>query len=374
VDIKDLKINLADLKLNRGLERIYTMKTFNTICWSVDKSERELLTHPQIIQAALWIKKDEVIAMPTETVYGLAGNARSDEAISRIFEAKGRPSDNPLIVHISDKKQLEGLVSAIPHTAKKLMDAFWPGPLTLVLPKGEQVSGKVTAGLSTVAVRMPDHPVALAVIEASGVPLAAPSANLSGKPSPTTASHVLEDLKGKIAGIVDGGPTGVGVESTVVECQEDFITILRPGGITLEKLRKVVDNVLIDPGLETENEQAPKSPGMKYTHYAPDAPLILVDGSPAYIQRLVDHEREAGLRVGVLTTEERLSFYRAEAVIPSGRRDRPETVARHLYEALRSFNEAGVDKIFCEVFPKTDVGAAIMNRLEKSAGGILIKE
>ena len=194
------------------------MKTFQTERWFVDKNEKNLTTHPQVIQASLWIKKDEVIALPTETVYGLAGNAQSDQAISRIFEAKGRPSDNPLIVHISNPEQLDGLVSSVPESAGKLMNAFWPGPLTIVLPKGEQVSEKVTAGLSTVAVRMPDHPVALALIEASGVPLAAPSANLSGKPSPTTANHVYEDLKGRIPGIVDGGSTGVGVESTVVEC------------------------------------------------------------------------------------------------------------------------------------------------------------
>jgi L-threonylcarbamoyladenylate synthase len=350
------------------------METFQTLCWSVDKEDKNLSSHPQIIQASLWIKKDEVIAMPTETVYGLAGNARSDRAISRIFEAKGRPSDNPLIVHISDRIQLDGLVSSVPETAEKLMDAFWPGPLTLVLPKGEQVSEKVTAGLSTVAVRMPNHPVALAVIEASGVPLAAPSANLSGKPSPTTASHVLEDLKGRIPGIVDGGATGIGVESTVVECKDLHITILRPGGITIEELKEVVDNVFVDPGIENSRAQAPKSPGMKYTHYAPDAPFVLVDGSPEFIQSLVDVERAAGNRVGVLTTEERLSFYRADAVIPSGRREQPETVARHLYEALRAFNEADVDKIFGEVFPKTGVGAAIMNRLEKSAGGTLIKK
>jgi L-threonylcarbamoyladenylate synthase len=248
--------------------------------------------------------------------------------------------------------------------------------LTIVLPKGDTVSAKVTAGLSTVAVRMPDHPVALALIEASGVPLAAPSANLSGKPSPTTANHVYEDLKGRIPGIVDGGSTGVGVESTVVECTEDGqVTILRPGGVTLENLEEIVGsgNVVIDPAIENK-ELAPKSPGMKYTHYAPDAPFVLVDGSPEFIQQLVDNERNAGKKIGILTTEERMSVYKADAVIPSGKRSQPETVAQHLYEALRSFNEAGVDKIFGEVFPKTGVGVAIMNRLEKSAGGNVIKE
>ncbi|MDM5314703.1 L-threonylcarbamoyladenylate synthase [Fictibacillus sp. b24] len=350
------------------------MRSFQTERWAVDKTEQSLTNHPQVIQASLWIKKNEVIAIPTETVYGLAGNARSDEAISRIFEAKGRPSDNPLIVHISDRSQLEGLVSSIPAAAEKLMDTFWPGPLTIVLPKGEDVSEKVTAGLSTVAVRMPDHEIALAVIEASGVPLAAPSANLSGKPSPTTANHVYEDLKSRIPGIVDGGATGVGVESTVVECTNDRVTILRPGGITLEELEKVagVGHVAVDPGLENE-KHAPKSPGMKYTHYAPNAPFVLVDGSVEFLQSLVDKEREAGKRIGILTTEERADVYKADCVIPAGNRSKPETVAQHLYEALRAFNEAGVDQIFGEVFPKTGVGVAIMNRLEKSAGGNIIK-
>ncbi|MGA4721840.1 L-threonylcarbamoyladenylate synthase [Fictibacillus nanhaiensis] len=351
------------------------MKSFQTERWPVDKTENPLKNHPHIIQASLWINKNEVIAIPTETVYGLAGNARSDDAIKRIFEAKGRPSDNPLIVHISDLSQLEGLVSSVSKTAQKLMTAFWPGPLTIVLPKGENVSERVTAGLSTVAIRMPDHEIALAVIAASNVPLAAPSANLSGKPSPTSAQHVYEDLKGRIPGIVDGGSTGVGVESTVVECTGELVTILRPGGITLEELEKVVgaERVIVDPGLENE-KHAPKSPGMKYTHYAPDAPFVLVDGSVEFLQRLVDQEREAGKRIGILTTEERASVYKADCVIPAGNRSNPETVAQHLYEALRAFNEAGVDQIFGEVFPKTGVGAAIMNRLEKSAGGNVIKE
>lgn len=351
------------------------MNSFQTERWPVDKTEKTLENHPHIIQASLWINNNEVIAIPTETVYGLAGNARSDDAIKRIFEAKGRPSDNPLIVHISDLSQLEGLVSSVSETAQKLMTAFWPGPLTIVLPKGENVSERVTAGLSTVAVRMPDHEIALAVIAASNVPLAAPSANLSGKPSPTSAQHVYEDLKGRIPGIVDGGPTGVGVESTVVECTGELVTILRPGGITLEELEKVAGagRVVVDPGLENE-KHAPKSPGMKYTHYAPDAPFVLVDGSQEFLQRLVDQERETGKRIGILTTEERASVYKADCVIPAGNRSNPETVAQHLYEALRAFNEAGVDQIFGEVFPKIGVGVAIMNRLEKSAGGNIIKE
>ncbi|MDN4524781.1 L-threonylcarbamoyladenylate synthase [Fictibacillus fluitans] len=350
------------------------MKEFTTNIWSVDKESDSLSGHPQIIQASLWIKKNEVIAFPTETVYGLGGNAESDEAIEKIFAAKGRPSDNPLIVHISSVNQLEGLVADIPKRAQLLMDAFWPGPLTLVLPKGERVSRRVTAGLSTVAVRMPDHPVALELIKESGLPLAAPSANISGRPSPTAARHVFEDLKGRIPGILDGGPTGVGVESTVVDCTSEKLTILRPGGVTKEELEEVAGESAVDPALTTNESAAPKSPGMKYTHYAPDAPLYLVDGSSAFLQQLVDKEKARGRITGVLTSDENADFYDADTVIPCGSRKALESVAHHLYDALRAFNESEADIIFSEVFPKKGVGTAIMNRLEKSAGGKIIKE
>ncbi len=354
-------------------ERIFHMIKYKTEVWSVDKKMDEEKEYPQITQASLWIKKNEVVAFPTETVYGLGGNALSDEAIEKIFRAKGRPSDNPLIVHIASTEQLEGIVASIPERAKKLMDAFWPGPLTLVLPKGEDVAGRVTAGLSTVAVRMPDHPVAMKLIKECGLPLAAPSANVSGRPSPTTAQHVYEDLKGRIPGILDGGATGVGVESTVVDCTAETLVILRPGGVTKEQLEEVAGETSMDPGLLNEKE-APKSPGMKYTHYAPDAPLYLVDGSPAFLQELVDKQKEAGRKIGVLTSEENASFYQADTIIPCGSREKLESVAHHLYDALRAFNESDVDIIYGEVFPKKGVGAAIMNRLEKSAGGQIIKE
>lgn len=349
------------------------MNQYKTEVLTVDNIFEMNKDCPQIVQASLWIKQNEVVAFPTETVYGLGGNARSDEAIEKIFTAKGRPSDNPLIVHISSLDQLQGLVSHVSDQARKLMDAFWPGPLTLVLPKGDQVAGRVTAGLSTVGVRMPDHPVALAFIEESGLPLAAPSANLSGRPSPTTAQHVYHDLKGRIPGILDGGPTGVGVESTVVDCTAETLTILRPGGITKEQLEEVIGDVAIDPGLESAKE-TPRSPGMKYTHYAPDAPFYLVDGSPAFIQSLVNEQKAAGKKVGVLASEENAGFYQTDAVIPCGSRSDLESVAHHLYDALRAFNETGVEVIYGEVFPKQGVGMAIMNRLEKSAGGHMIKE
>lgn len=345
-----------------------------TIIWSVDKNVDNQESYQQIAQAAEFLKENEVIAFPTETVYGLGGNAKSNEAVAKIFEAKGRPSDNPLIIHIANKGQLLQFVKEIPEKANQLIHHFWPGPLTIIFQKKEGVlSEKATAGLSTVAVRMPNHPVALALIEKSGLPIAAPSANRSGKPSPTTANHVLEDLNGRIPGIVDGGSTGVGVESTVVDCTEDIPVILRPGGITKEQLEAVVGEVKVDPAL-TDEQKAPKAPGMKYQHYAPNAPLYLVNGSTAFIQTLVDEKQKEGFKVGVLTTEEHQGDYKADYIFACGRRSELESVANLLYKALRSFNRSGVDLIFSEMFPTVGVGHAIMNRLTKAAGGKIIEE
>ncbi|SEN52026.1 translation factor SUA5 [Mesobacillus persicus] len=344
-----------------------------TRLWKVDKSVDRLITYPQIVEAARILTENEVVALPTETVYGLGGNAESDEAVARIFAAKGRPSDNPLIIHIANLNQLAEIVREIPETAEKLMAAFWPGPLTIILDKKVgKLSELATAGLSTVAVRMPNHPVALALIEASGLPIAAPSANVSGRPSPTTARHVQDDLDGRIAGIVDGGPTGVGVESTVVDCTGETPVILRPGGVTKEQLELVVGEVLTDPAL-TDSKQAPKSPGMKYRHYAPNAPLYLVNGDASDIQKLVDEKRGEGLKVGVMTTEENQHSYQADVIFPCGRRAQLETVAEALYDTLRAFNESDVDIIFGEIFPETGVGVAIMNRLTKASGFPIIE-
>lgn len=335
----------------------------------VDKNE----SYPQIVDAAEILQQNEVVAFPTETVYGLGANATSDRAVDKIFKAKGRPSDNPLIVHISNKDQLNGLVAEIPVNAVKLIDAYWPGPLTIIFKNKEGVfSEKVTAGLDSVGIRMPDHPVALSIIEAAGLPIAAPSANRSGKPSPTTAQHVIDDLDGRIAGVVDGGETGVGVESTVVDCTGATPVILRPGGITKEQLEEVIGKVEVDPSLK-EGKGAPKSPGMKYTHYAPDAPVYLVDGTKEDLQRFVDEKKNEGLKVGVLTTEESKDWYRADMILTVGRRDDLNTVAQHLYDTLRAFNRSDVDIIFAEMFPEEGVGLAIMNRLQKAAGYRVIK-
>nr|WP_078556979.1 L-threonylcarbamoyladenylate synthase [Bacillus alkalicellulosilyticus] len=325
-----------------------------------------------IKDAALWIKNGEVVAFPTETVYGLGGNVFLDEAISQIFEAKGRPQDNPLIIHIASKSQALDLIGAPPAYAELLMDQFWPGPLTLVCVSKQKVSEYVTAGLHTVAIRVPDHPVALALIEEAGVPIAAPSANRSGKPSPTTACHVFHDLNGKIMAIVDGGSTGVGVESTVVDCTGEIPIILRPGGVTKEQIEQVVGTVGIDKAL-FEKSAAPKSPGMKYTHYAPNAPLQLVEGGTERIQQLIIEKQGEGMRVGVLATEESQTSYQADVVLACGQRAHLQTVAQKLYEVLRVFDEENVDVIFSETFPQEGVGLAIMNRLEKAASGIIIR-
>lgn len=346
----------------------------NTIVWKVDKYVDNLENNPQIVDAAQFLRENEVVALPTETVYGLGGNAKNDEAVSKIFAAKGRPVDNPLIIHIADRTQLEEFVEVTPEKARVLMDAFWPGPLTIIFKsKKGVISEKASAGLATIAVRMPDHPVALAVIKKAGLPIAAPSANSSGKPSPTTAAHVIEDLQGKIAGIIDSGSTGVGVESTVVDCTEEIPVILRPGGVTKEQLEAVVGEVRVDPALTKDNVR-PKAPGMKYTHYAPNAPLYLVSGSQSFLQKLVNEKRTAGLRVGVLTTEENKALYQADIVLACGKRAELESVASSLYDTLRTFNHEQVDIIFGEIFPTAGVGAAIMNRLQKAAGNKIIVE
>jgi L-threonylcarbamoyladenylate synthase len=346
----------------------------DTLVWTVDKNVDKVSTYPQIIEAAAKLKQNEVVAFPTETVYGLGGNAKNDNAVAKIFKAKGRPGDNPLIIHISNQEQLSSIVKDIPEKAKVLMDVFWPGPLTIILEKKEgALSEKATAGLSTVAVRMPDHPVALGLIEASGLPLAAPSANLSGKPSPTTAGHVADDLTGRIAGIVDGGPTGVGLESTVVDCTADIPVILRPGGVSREQLEAAVGEISTDPALK-DADQAPRSPGMKYRHYAPNAPFYLVDGHRETIQALVQEKRNEGLRAGVMTTEENKDFYDANVVIACGERRRLETVAEALYDTLRAFNEQELDVIYGEVFPEHGIGQAIMNRLSKASGLPIIEK
>ncbi|MGM0843505.1 MAG: L-threonylcarbamoyladenylate synthase [Bacillota bacterium] len=342
--------------------------------WTVENNVDSNKSCPQIVEAAQFLRNNEVIAFPTETVYGLGANAKSDEAVDKIFAAKGRPSDNPLIVHISNKTQLSKLVDEIPPAAETFMERFWPGALTIIFKKKDGVlSERVTAGLDTVAIRMPDHPVALALIEAADLPIAAPSANVSGRPSPTTAHHVIKDLDGKISGVINGGETGVGVESTVIDCTSEIPVILRPGGVTQEQLEEAAGPIEVDPALK-KGQGAPKSPGMKYTHYAPDAPLVLLEGSVNWIQSLIDEKRNEGLKVGILTTVENKDFYKTDHILVCGSRSDLATVAHSLYDVLRVFNECDVDIIFSETFPQEGVGMAIMNRLQKAAGYQMLME
>lgn len=318
------------------------------------------------------------VAFPTETVYGLGADARNTEAVENIFRAKGRPSDNPLIVHISDPSQLESIVVRVNEVERRLMETFWPGPLTLVLPvKPGAVSTRVTAGLDTVAVRMPAHPAALALIEAAGCPLAAPSANRSGRPSPTLAAHVLEDLSGAIDGVLDGGPAGVGVESTVVQAGQDgAVTVLRPGGVTEEQLAAVTASVRRDPALMRAghaDSPAPRSPGMKYTHYAPKGALCVVQGRTAeavsaLIQAELDAAAARGEKTGVLSFDEHIGQYRADVAFSLGSLAAPEEAARRLYAGLRRFDEEDATFLLAEACPEEGLGAAVMNRLLKAAG------
>ncbi|MCH1625125.1 L-threonylcarbamoyladenylate synthase [Fredinandcohnia quinoae] len=346
----------------------------DTKYWVVDKQLEQLEDYPQIKEAAKLLQENEVVAFPTETVYGLGANAKSDEAVDKIYQAKGRPSDNPLIVHIAKIEQVDEIAEDISETARSLIAHFWPGPLTLVLKKkANAVSEKVTPGRNTVAVRMPDHPLALALIRRANLPLAAPSANLSGKPSPTLAGHVSDDLSGRVAGILDGGATGVGLESTVLDCTDEIPIILRPGGVTKEQLEEICGKVEIDRAL-LEEGQAPKAPGMKYKHYAPTAPLYIVNGTLRFMQALIAKKQQEGYRVGVLTTNENEVSYVADAVISCGTLQDLRTVASNLYEALRLFDKRGVDVIYSEDFPSVGIGQAIMNRLEKAAAHKFIYE
>jgi L-threonylcarbamoyladenylate synthase len=325
------------------------------------------------------IRAGELVAFPTETVYGLGANALDGRAVYKIFEAKGRPADNPLIVHISNKEQLTELTTGVGDIGLKLMDAFWPGPLTIVVRKSRLVPDVVTAGLDTVAVRMPRHPVALSLIRSAGVPIAAPSANISGSPSPTTANHVARDLSGRIHLILDGGPCKVGVESTVLDITGTLPVLLRPGGITVEMLEQVVGQVEVDPGVVRPVQDQPvKSPGMKYRHYSPKARMVIVEGGLRDIVKkitsLADAYRSQGMRVGILATQQTYSQYKSyDNVIILGDREHPDTIAESLFSALRQLDEERVDIILAEGITREGVGLAIMNRMDRAAAFSIIR-
>lgn len=403
---KHQEISFAEQRRTGDIEKTVYWKLHPVVAANLLSPEVQAADRAAIAEAAAVLRSGGTVAFPTETVYGLGADARNTESVEAVFAAKGRPSDNPLIVHIADAAKLDELVSEVHPVAAVLMDAFWPGPLTVVLPvRPEVLSPRVTAGLDTVGIRVPDHPVALALLREADVPVAAPSANRSGRPSPTLAEHVKEDLDGYIHGILDGGAAGVGLESTVVQVQPDgTVAVLRPGGITAEQLAAVAGAGAVsaapahepsaaspadgaDAALPAAGSagggaagHAPRAPGMKYTHYAPRGWLGVVRGSsPQAVAKttaaLLQAAQQDGGITGLLRFEEHAALYPAApaaCVVSLGSVVSPEEGARSLYAALRRFDEAGATYILAEACPETGLGAAIMNRLMKAAGGSVI--
>ena len=329
-------------------------------------------------EAGAILRKGGLVAFPTETVYGLGGNALDPEASRKIYAAKGRPSDNPLIVHIAEMESLEGIVKAVPEKAVKLARAYWPGPLTMIFEKNDRVPCETTGGLDSVAVRLPSNRIARELIRQAGGYVAAPSANTSGRPSPTMAEHVKEDLEDRIDMIIDGGPVDIGLESTIVDFTEQLPVILRPGYLNRSMLEQVLGEVRIDPGiLGADSGIRPKAPGMRYRHYAPQADLAIVEGSeaevPAKIRELVHEKIAAGHKTGIICTEETRKEYPEGIVCSIGCRAEEESIGRHLYEVLRKFDGEGADYIYSESFYTPKMGQAIMNRLLKAAGNKVIE-
>lgn len=337
--------------------------------------------HPDreaIIKAGQILKDGGLVAFPTETVYGLGGNALDPRASMKIYAAKGRPSDNPLIVHIAETEKLKEITTEIPEGARILAEKYWPGPLTMILPKADIVPKETTGGLESVAVRFPSDVIAQELIRAAGGFVAAPSANTSGRPSPTMAEHVEEDLGDAIDMILDGGQVGIGLESTIVDFTEKIPVVLRPGYISLEMLQETLGEVRMDKGLLiTDSRVRPKAPGMKYRHYAPKADLAIVEGTTEkvadYINARAAEAAGQGKKVGIIATDETADTYKNGIVRSIGSRAEEETIAHHLYEVLRDFDGDGVSAIFSEAFYTPKMGQAIMNRLLKAAGHKIIK-
>jgi len=334
----------------------------------------------KIKMAAKIIQKGGLVAFPTETVYGLGADSLNSTAILTLFEAKKRPLDNPPIVHVASQTEVYRLTQDVSKKAEVLMKAFWPGPLTLVFKRSNIIPTVTVAGLETVAIRMPKHKVALALIKASACPIAAPSANLAGKPSPTNANHVYEDLNGRIDAIIDGGPTNIGVESTVVDLSIDPPMLLRPGGVTFEALKQVINEVKLHPFVEAKKElpiENIRSPGMKHRHYAPKAELILIEGNLSSvtnkIQELAEEYTHKGLRVGILATDETETSYKADVVRSLGSRSILAVAAQNLFRLLREIDAENVDVIIVESVSSEGIGLAIMNRLRKASGYHIIK-
>ncbi|MBR6406494.1 MAG: threonylcarbamoyl-AMP synthase [Lachnospiraceae bacterium] len=341
-------------------------------------SVKELPVSEIAKRAAAVLSSGGLSAFPTETVYGLGGNGLSADSAAKIYAAKGRPSDNPLILHIGKKEQLKDLVTEIPEKAKILIDHFWPGPLTIIFNKSDIVPEKTSGGLSTVAVRMPSHPVANAILRAVPFPVAAPSANLSGRPSTTKAAHVIEDLSGRVEQIIDGGDVPIGVESTIIDLSGEEPVLLRYGYVTVGEMEELIGPVSVDPAIRAENiishavsVKHPKAPGMKYRHYAPKSPVFIVSGSEDDI--ILAIRRKAGKRTGILTYDEHMDCFPEGFPVSVGSIQNPEEAAHRLFDALRQFDTLPVDLIYAEDMSAHDIGGAIMNRLLKAAGGNLVR-
>lgn len=351
----------------------------DTIIATVNSSITEEEPNSVLEMATEILNRGGLVAFPTETVYGLGGDALNAEASKKIYAAKGRPSDNPLIVHIADEADLERIARDIPEAAYELADVFWPGPMTMIFHKQPVVPDSTTGGLDTVAVRMPSHRVAYELIRRSGVLIAAPSANASGRPSPTSVVHVKEDLDGKIEMIIDGGDCQYGIESTIIDMTGEVPTILRPGFITKEMIEDVIGEVAMDPGLSGFlSNVKPKAPGMKYMHYAPKGMMYIVEGEShksiiRCINRMVKERQAAGYRVGVLATRYNAMAYEADEVIVVGNKEDEQMISANLYRSLREFDARGIDYIYSESFSGSGLGTAIMNRLIRAAGHRVIQ-
>lgn len=348
--------------------------TMNTQIIKIDENQ---IDREAIQKAGKILQQGGLVAFPTETVYGLGGDALNPNSSRKIYAAKGRPSDNPLIVHICRIEDLHKIVSQIPENARKLAEAFWPGPLTMIFPKSEAVPYETTGGLDTVAVRFPSHRTAQALIDAAGGYIAAPSANTSGRPSPTLARYVVEDMDGRIDMVIDGGDIPIGVESTIVDCTVEPPMLLRPGYITAEMLSEVLGEVAQDQTMmHGDTKERPKAPGMKYRHYAPKGDVTIYTGTlEKVVERICElavRQCAAGKKVGIIATDESAEEYRRMvpgAIVKSaGTRTNEETIARHLYQILREFDDEEVEVIYSEAFDESGIGQAIMNRLLKAAG------
>lgn len=342
----------------------------------VVKIDPENIDYNIIKEAADIINNGGTVVFPTETVYGIGADALNDAAVDKIFKAKGRPQDNPLIVHIAEFEALYDLADIVPEKAKKLANNYWPGPLTMILYKNNILSDKITAGLNTAAIRLPINKIALALIKESNKPIAAPSANTSGKPSPTEASHVIEDLMGKVDMIIDGGSTNIGLESTVIDMTSDIPMILRPGSVTREDVIKILGECEYDPAIIKGNEKiTPKSPGQKYRHYSPKAKVVLYKGRLENIVKKINEDydkyTQKNLNVGILSTTQTVGFYKDKQTILIGDRTNLLTISSNLFRSLRSFDHMNIDIILAEEIDDKELGKAIMNRLTKAASEII---